>query len=76
MVLAAATSYKAQQAIDEPHWGDVAFKKEAYSDINKMIAISGTTYEVSRLVLKKFRWGMEFMDEGNLREVIEILAEY
>ncbi|KKL67616.1 hypothetical protein LCGC14_2133260, partial [marine sediment metagenome] len=32
--------------------------------------------EDAREVLKKFRWGMELMNKGQLQEVIQILDRY
>jgi hypothetical protein len=75
--LADMTVARAQLAISEKHWEDTAFKKEAYKTISKMIATSeGKVREDSETALKKFRWGMEFMDKSQLKDVIALLAQY
>jgi hypothetical protein len=75
--LAQELSGKAQQALDGEHWEDIKFKEDAYATINKMIYTSqGKLKEESRNILKHFRWGMEFMDNGSLQNLIDILAQY
>ena len=68
---------KVQQAIDEKHWEDIQFKEEAYAISKRMIRTSkGKVHEDSEEILKRFRWGIEFMDTGELHEVIKILDQY
>ena len=77
VVLAQEMRGKAQQALDTDHWEDIQFKEDAYAISNKMIRIStGKVKETSTEVLKRFRWGIELMNEGQLREVIRILDQY
>jgi len=68
---------KTQLAIDEKHWEDIKFKREAYGICDQLISIStGKIKKDSKEVLKRFRWGMEFMDKDQLQEVISILDQY
>lgn len=77
LLLASEMRGKAQQALDEKLWEDTEFKEDAYTISNKMIRIStGKVKEDSAEILKRFRWGMEFMDPGQLQEVIKILDQY
>lgn len=75
--LAVNLQVKAQQALSGRFWEDTTFKEEGYGIANKMIDTStGKIKEDAREILKKFRWGMEFMDKGQLQEVIQILDRY
>ena len=75
--LAVNLQVKAQQALSGRFWEDTTFKEDGYEVANKMIDTStGKVKEDAKEVLKKFRWGMEFMDKGQLQEVIQILDRY
>jgi hypothetical protein len=68
---------RAQQAIDETLWEDSTFKQETYTLCKYAITTStGTVQKDFEEALKRFRWGMEFMDRGQLKEVIKILDRY
>lgn len=68
---------KTQLAIAEKPWEDQKFKKEAYQICEQMIAVSeGKVQDDSKEILKRFRWGVEFMDIGQLQEVIRIIDQY
>jgi hypothetical protein len=75
--LAAELRCKTQLAINEKHWEDIQFKEDAYSICNQLIDTStGKVRRDSREILKRFRWGIEFMDHGELQEVLRILDRY
>lgn len=77
LLLAVEMRGNAQRAIDTKLWENIEFKEEAYSTANQLIHIStGKSHKDSIEILKRFRWGMEFMDKGQLLEVIEILDQY
>ena len=65
--LAKTIREKTQQAIDEDLWEDGNFKAEVYALCRQLN---------DRDVLTHFRWGMEFMDKKNLKEVLILLDRY
>ena len=68
---------RAQQAIDETLWEDSTFKQETYTLCKYAITAStGKVQKDFEEALKRFRWGMEFMDRDQLKEVIKILDQY
>jgi c-di-GMP-binding flagellar brake protein YcgR len=75
--LAVLMQGKAQQALHEELWEDKQFKEDGYQISRRMISIStGKVRDDSAEVLKRFRWGMEFANKGQLQEVIDILDQY
>ena len=75
--LAVILQVKAQQGLSGRFWEDTTFKEDGYAVATEMIDTStGKVKEDAREVLKKFRWGMELMDKGQLHEVIQMLDRY
>jgi len=68
---------RAQQAIDKTLWEDSKFKQETYTLCKYAITTStGKVQKDFAEAFKRFRWGMEFMDRSQLKEVIKILDQY
>lgn len=77
LTLASTIRAKAQLAIDENHWEDTEFKKEAYKTCQQMIELSdGQIQRDSKQILKQLRWGLELMDESQLEEVMSLIDRY
>ena len=77
LALASALRSKVQSAKTGYQWENVKFKEEAYQICDDLInASSGRTLMDSREILKRFRWGIEFMNQGELDEVIRIIDQY
>lgn len=75
--LAVILQVKAQQALSGRFWEDIVFKEEGYEIANEMIDTStGKIQEDATEILKRFRWGMEFMNKEELQKVIQILDRY
>jgi hypothetical protein len=75
--LAYAIRMKAQQAMKGNSWENIQFKEEAYQICDALITNSTKqTLSDSKEILKRFRWGIEFMNQGELQEVIRIVDRY
>lgn len=75
--LAGQLRLKAQQAKSGNEWENLVLKEEAYKICNNMINISVGQQRVdSKEILKRWRWGMELMNPGQLDEVIRLIDQY
>ena len=72
--IAKSVKGNAQRAILEELWEDITFKKETYSLCRKMVLSAGD--HSLNDVCKRLRWGMEFMDRGQLEDAIRILDNH
>ena len=75
--LAGRLRVKAQQAKTGSYWEDLSFKEEAYQICDELIAVSSGQLKVdSQEIFKRWRWGMEFMNHGELDEVIRLIDQH
>ena len=72
--IAKSVKGNAQRAMSEVLWEDVEFKKETYTLCRKMV-LSANDHSLND-VCKRLRWGMEFMDKGQLEDAIRILDNH
>jgi hypothetical protein len=76
-VLAGQVRRQAQRAKDGTFWENVKFRDKGYELCNQLIAISdGQQRLVSQEILKRWRWGIEFMNYGELDAVIRLIDQY
>lgn len=75
--LASQLRVKAQQAKTGDYWEDIRFREEAYQLCDDMITASAGQQKVhSKEILKHWRWGIEFMNQRELDEVIRLIDQH